>query len=170
MYALMGTAGLGLMAVIVAMFYRGEMLAGEAQIVGLQGENKTLITATETIKKVNDKVNDVLSFTLELHKNQLGKADDYRNQITAAERETAGILLQLDTLKRTEHKKALERPYERGNAARDRIISIVCRAWGPNDSPQCSSKRSDGNARTHDRGEDRPRTNANNPSNRSSDP
>lgn len=160
-YSLIGTSFLALSMALLAMFYRGEMLAKEVEVTSLAAEKETLLSSIKDIKKVNDKVNDVLAFTLDMHKNQLGKADDYRNQITAAERETAGIILQLDNLKRTEHKRALERPLERGDAARGRIISIVCRAWGPNDNPQCSNKRSDGDARTDDRSSDRPRTTAN---------
>lgn len=168
-YPLIGTSFLALAMALLAMFYRGEMLVKEVQITSLVAEKQTLLDSMEEVKKVNDKVNDVLMFTLNMHKNQLGKADDYRNQITAAERETAGIILQLDNLKRTEHKRALERPLERGDAARGRIISIVCRAWGPNDSPQCSGKRSNGNAGTSDRGDDRPRTITNSSPNSSDD-
>lgn len=157
----MGTAGLGLMAVIAAMYYRGEMLAGEAVVKGLQNENNTLIAATETIKEVNARVNKTLDFTLEMHKDQLGKADEYRSQLTTAENETQKVILELDDLKRTEHKRALEKPFERGNAAHDRIVGVVCRAWGDGaNNPQCRSEGNTGDASTNDRDKNKSGTDA----------
>lgn len=161
----MGTAGLGLMAVIAAMYYRGEMLSKEVEVTSLKAEKATLLVSIDDAKKANERVNETLDFTLLMHKDQLGKADEYRSELTESENNTRRVLLELDELMRTEHKKALEKPFERGNAARGRIIDIVCRAWGRNNNPQCQSSGSNDNATTDARGGDKSGTNANDPTN-----
>jgi len=137
--------GCALLAILV-MYYRGEMLSERVSRVAVTAERDNLKTVVSDVVSINERTSSTLDFTLTLHSNQIGKTDEYLEQIQGARDATAAAILELDDLRRDENERALAEPFERGDAARARLTLSLCRAWGlgPSDDARCGSTGGDG--------------------------
>ncbi len=144
-------------AVAWGFYWKSEAAQERVRVTSLTAERDSalgVVTTLQTTLKDNQKTTNTI---LKMNEKAMETTNEYRKQIMAADRKTAEANMALDKMQLTEHYEALTEPFQRGNAATDRVTSILCRAWGPwgDKDPRCRRPQDTPDASTDDREPDR---------------
>ncbi len=155
----------GFSALIVAstvawgFYWKSEAAIERVRVTSLTSERDSALGAVETIKDINTEQTKTLNTVLQMNEKAQETTNEYHERLMAADRKTAEAIQALDKMQLTEHYDALAYPLQRGDAARDRVTNILCRAWGSwaDDDPSCRQPEDNGDTETADRPSNRPR-------------
>jgi hypothetical protein len=134
--------------VIGTLYYKGKMNEEMVRTTSAIAEKESALASIETLKDVLADNKDTTNFILNMNVTAQEKQNETQQSLMDADRKTAEVTAQLDRMLLTEHYEAVKEPFQRGNAANDRLTDIVCRAWGPwaSNNPHCSSSEDNGDA------------------------
>ncbi len=152
-------------AVIFGMWWRGVALKERVKVTSMTAERDSALGVVDTLKVINKDQQKTTDTILGLVRTTQETVNEYHTKLMEADRKTSEAIQALDKMQLTEHYDALAYPLQRGDAARDRLNDIMCRAWGSwaDNDPSCRRPEDNGDARTDDRTGDRSGTSSDNP-------
>ncbi len=139
------------------MYWKSEAAKERVRVTSLTAERDSALGVVTTLQNTLKDQQETTNTLLKMNEKSMETANEYRKQIMEADRKTAETLQALDKMQLTEHYESLKEPFQRGNAATDRVTAILCRAWGPwgDKDPRCKRPKDIHTPETDDRSGDR---------------